>query len=214
MLISRHISQHMSWKFPGQLQRQIHIQHMAVIKPGPGPLRARLGPGKFFCQAPCSFHHDSFYPKGGRSSENMKHKGRLPAPPPWPEVVPTSSLSPSFPRPQGMGRHRASQRQSKVTSSAVYSWATQRSNWPGQLVSEGLSHVIWQWVGGSAHNLPSYPLLHWAAPMVKPVLLSSPGLDPLQTMGTGYLYQLPLHLVIPDQGMTRDKGNDTKVLLI
>lgn len=129
-----------------------------------GLSRARAG-GK---NSVPSLHCVSFYPGGGgTSSGDVKGKGRLLAPPPLPSGSPASSLS----------AKRASKQPDMVCSPGqLCCWASL-----GNQQARGLPHP----------HLPSCPLPHQAAPIVKPALLSIPSLSPLQTTGPVTLYQRP-----------------------
>lgn len=99
------------------------------------------------------------------------------------------------------GTERVSQ---QATGSAVLSRVTQLSSWPAQMASkEGAAPLLSGngLLGVSTHALPSFPLLHQAAPTGKLALLSSPA--PLQTMGPTHHLDSPGHQhyghVFPDR---------------
>lgn len=89
----------------------------------------------------------------------MKSKGGPPALPPWPSGAPASSLSSSSPRPQRMGKHRASHR---LCSALPGRSAVDLARATGK--RGGCRTLTWQRAGGCATHAP----------------LSCPG--PLQTM--------------------------------
>lgn len=137
-----------------------------------------LGPSSLYTVTP-STHREV------TSSGDMKGNRRAPAPSLWPSGAPVSSLSPSSPCPQGMGKCQVSQ---PATGSALLPWDTRLSCECG-----GPPHLPWQWAGGCPHSPPplSCALLHQVASMVNLTLFSSPGPGPLLNMGPGTLY-LPL----------------------